>query len=108
MGYFSILANGDELHFGSDDALARVPELRHGMTRRSTQRFAARGRAGSNTRVAVARHGVLLGKKTIVSRLDSAPVIFFHLAAVADPVRPPPWTTLGNVAVITAIAPRTA
>ena len=37
-----VFSDGDELHLGRDDALARVPELRDGVTGAGAERFAFR------------------------------------------------------------------
>ena len=82
-----VFTDRDELHFGSDDALARIPELGNRMPCRGAQRLAAKSRELQQT-VALRCAGILgviARKISVVLRLDFAPLIFLNILPGLNP-----------------------
>ena len=82
-----VFTDRDELHFGGDDALARIPELGNRMTCRGALRLAAQARELQQT-VALRCAGILgviARKISIVLRLDFAPLVFLNILPGLNP-----------------------
>ena len=82
-----VFADRDELHFGSDDALAGIPELGDRMPCRGTQRLAAESWKLKKA-VALGRArilGMVAGKVSVVLRLDLASLVFLDILAIQNP-----------------------
>ena len=106
-----VLADGDELHLGRDDALRGRTELGDGMAGLGAQRTAAlRAEAGKFHEAILLRLagelGVLAGEIAIVHRLHFAAVVFLDVAALAESSRAQRGQTFLDAAGERRIAPR--
>ncbi len=105
-----VFTDGDEFHFGRDDALAGVPKLCDRMAASGAQRFAPQ--PGESLLIVAPR---LAGKipgharmLTIVLGFDFAAFIFLHVAATLTPLAPQRGQALLEVSVERRIAPGAA
>ena len=78
----------NELHLRGDDALAGVPELRHGMAGAGAERFAFRALEMIEAIPALGLAGeffVATRKVAVVFRFDLAAFVLGHVPSLADP-----------------------
>ena len=111
-GAAEILANGDELHLGCDDALAGVPQLRHGMALTRLQRAAALSLQSGELHQPIPFRlagvfRVLAGQVAVVLRFNLAPLVLRDIAAPQDPLPAQRRQSFLHGALETGIAPRT-
>src|SRR5439155_3084902 len=107
-----ILADGDELHLGGNEALAGVPQLGDRMTPGGAQRATTAAVEAGEFHQAVPLRlagvgGVLAREIAVVLRPDLPAVVFLDVAALADPILAQGRQTLLDRALPPRIAPRT-
>ena len=103
-----VLANGDELHLGRDDSMARVPELRDGMPRRRAQGTTPKpGELDEPVALGMARVlGVLLAQVAVVHGTGRAALVLRRVAPSQDPIASQRREPMGHVAFKLGIPPR--
>src|SRR6185503_12085835 len=111
IGNAVVLANGDELHLGRDDALARIPELGHGMALAGAQGTAPPGLESRELDEPVLFRpagvfGVLAGEIAVVLRPHFASLVFLNVAALQDPIPAQRRKTFLHGTLEFGIAPR--
>jgi hypothetical protein len=112
LGAAHVFADGDEFHFGRNDALARVVELGDRCAFGRAQRLAAFGGEAGEFLEAVGAlglrgvFGVFLGEVAVVLRLHRAALIFLDVVAGENPVAAEGGKALLHGAGEGGIAPR--
>ncbi|MCG3163193.1 MAG: hypothetical protein JMDDDDMK_04576 [Acidobacteria bacterium] len=105
-----VFTDGDEFHFGSDDAATSVMHLRDGVAGPGAQRLPAQSRKlfelASGFFACVS--GFFNRAVAVVFGFDRAAFVLFHVAASDDPLAAQGGQSVAHVALERGIAPRAA
>src|SRR5438552_13697965 len=106
-----VFADGDEFHFGRDDALACIPELTHWMTGARAQwaAFFAGEMFKAVAAFGAARELFVTAREVaVVFRLHVAAFVFGDVVALQNPIATQRGDSIFDIAIKTGIAPHAA